>query len=129
MRITILTVGTRGDLQPYIALGRGLQSAGYQVRLATNAPYKDTVEGQGLEFYCLASDTREVMRGAQGRKFLESGENAARFAFRMIPILKENLRRHFRDIEEACRGADALLHAPLAFAGWHGAEALKRLRG
>jgi len=124
MRVTILTVGTRGDLQPYIALGRGLQSAGIQVRLATNAPYKDTVEGQGLEFFCLASDTREVMQGAQGRKFLESGENVARFALRMIPILKENLRRHFRDIEEACRGADAILHAPLAFPGWHVAEAM-----
>ena len=29
MRITILTVGTRGDVQPYIALGLGLQAAGH----------------------------------------------------------------------------------------------------
>lgn len=124
MRITILTAGTRGDVQPSIALGRGLRSAGYEVRLAANGPYREEAEANGLEFRYLASDTREVMSGAQGKKFLESGQSALRFAFRMIPIIKEGLRRHLGDLEEACHGTDAILHSPLAFAGWHIAEAL-----
>lgn len=48
MRITTLTYGSRGDVQPYIAVGRGLQRAGHQVRLA--APR--TSAGAGQEDQC-----------------------------------------------------------------------------
>ena len=40
MHITILTVGSRGDVQPFIALGVGLKQAGHQVRLATHYNFK-----------------------------------------------------------------------------------------
>ena len=40
MHITILAIGSRGDVQPYAALGMGLQAAGHQVRIATS-PVKD----------------------------------------------------------------------------------------
>ncbi len=40
MRVTILTIGSRGDVQPYIALGLGLQACGHQVRLASMAPFE-----------------------------------------------------------------------------------------
>ncbi len=38
MNITILTIGTRGDVQPYVALGIGLQAAGHTVTIATKYP-------------------------------------------------------------------------------------------
>ena len=109
MRITILTAGTRGDVQPYIALGCGLRSAGYEVRLATCGPFREMVEAHGLEFRFLAADPREEMRGRRGKKFLDSGESAWRFVLRMIPILRENLRRHLSDVEAACQGAVKLV--------------------
>ena len=37
MNITILTIGTRGDVQPYVALGMGLQESGHAVTIATSA--------------------------------------------------------------------------------------------
>ena len=37
-KICILTFGTRGDVQPYLALGLGLQAAGYEVTIATEKP-------------------------------------------------------------------------------------------
>ena len=39
MQITILTVGSHGDVQPYVALGRGLQAAGYSVTIVTSARF------------------------------------------------------------------------------------------
>lgn len=36
LRITILAVGSRGDVQPYCALALGLQRAGHRVRVATH---------------------------------------------------------------------------------------------
>jgi UDP:flavonoid glycosyltransferase YjiC (YdhE family) len=40
VHITILTVGSRGDVQPYLALAAGLRQAGYQVRVAPTDPSK-----------------------------------------------------------------------------------------
>ena len=36
MKITLITIGSRGDVQPYVALGVGLKAAGHVVKLATN---------------------------------------------------------------------------------------------
>ena len=43
-RIAILTYGTRGDVEPFIALGVGLQKEGHLVRLAAPAPYAALIE-------------------------------------------------------------------------------------
>jgi sterol 3beta-glucosyltransferase len=45
MRITCLTIGSRGDVQPYIALCKGLQAEGHHARIASHGEYKDWVEG------------------------------------------------------------------------------------
>ena len=48
--ITCLTIGTRGDVQPYIALCKGLQRRGHPVRIATHLEYKEWIESHGIEF-------------------------------------------------------------------------------
>ncbi|NET17070.1 MAG: glycosyltransferase, partial [Okeania sp. SIO1H6] len=48
MRITILALGTRGDVQPYIALGLGLQAAGHQVKIASLDIFEDFISNKGL---------------------------------------------------------------------------------
>lgn len=53
MRVTCLTIGSRGDVQPYIALCKGLQAEGHTTRIATHGEYKDWVEGVRSAFFCL----------------------------------------------------------------------------
>ena len=43
MRIVIIAMGSRGDVQPYVALGKGLHSAGHQVRLMTHDAFEQLV--------------------------------------------------------------------------------------
>ncbi len=50
MRIAIIALGSRGDVQPYIALGQGLQAAGHVVRLVTHENFDTLVMAHGLEF-------------------------------------------------------------------------------
>jgi sterol 3beta-glucosyltransferase len=50
MKITILTIGSRGDVQPFVALGRGLQAAGHSVVLATHEEFRGFVTEHDLEF-------------------------------------------------------------------------------
>ena len=63
MRITIATAGTQGDIQPYLALGLGLQRAGYSVKIATTTRFEEFINHRGLGFipiryidYSLESD-------------------------------------------------------------------------
>ena len=51
VNITVLTAGTRGDVQPYVAVGLGLQTKGHRVRIATHRNFKPMVERYGLEFF------------------------------------------------------------------------------
>ena len=50
MRVFLTTVGTRGDVQPYVALGRGLQAAGHEVTLSTASRFEAFVKANGLDF-------------------------------------------------------------------------------
>ena len=58
--ITLLTAGSRGDIQPYIALGIELKKAGQAVRIATFRNFEAFVTGCGLGFYPVRGDVARV---------------------------------------------------------------------
>ena len=49
MRITIIAFGTRGDVQPAVALGKALKAEGHSVRILAGANFKSWIERHGLE--------------------------------------------------------------------------------
>ena len=62
MNILIQVVGSRGDVQPFVALGKVLkQDHGHRVRLATHPVFKPFVEENDLEFFSLTGDPAELM--------------------------------------------------------------------
>lgn len=44
LRFTFLTIGSRGDVQPYIALSKGLIADGHKCKIATHGEFKDWIE-------------------------------------------------------------------------------------
>ena len=62
LHITCLTIGSRGDVQPYLALCKGLQAQGHRCRIATHGEYRDWIEGHGIEFASVGGDPAELMR-------------------------------------------------------------------
>jgi sterol 3beta-glucosyltransferase len=97
VNITMLAVGTRGDVEPCLALGRGLQARGHAARVVTSRTHGDLVAGAGLEGVPLSYDSR-------------GGDPAA-------PHSLETLRRLLNEMTDACKGSDLILHTPLGFAG------------
>ncbi|PSN67556.1 UDP-Glycosyltransferase/glycogen phosphorylase, partial [Corynespora cassiicola Philippines] len=61
LNIVIQVVGSRGDVQPFIALGQELQKHGHRVRLATHDCFDSFVQDSGLEFYPIGGDPKELM--------------------------------------------------------------------
>lgn len=61
LNIVIQVVGSRGDVQPFMALGSELQRCGHRVRLATHDLFADFVQKAGLEFYPVGGDPAALM--------------------------------------------------------------------
>ncbi|KAI9642619.1 hypothetical protein NHQ30_009424 [Ciborinia camelliae] len=61
LNIVVQVVGSRGDVQPFIALGTELQIAGHRVRIATHDVFRDFVQEAGLEFFPIGGDPKELM--------------------------------------------------------------------
>ncbi|KAG8763485.1 hypothetical protein FRC11_002888 [Ceratobasidium sp. 423] len=60
MSINIMIVGSRGDVQPYIALGQQLQEYGHIVRISTHAIFRPLVKDAGLMFFNIGGDPNEL---------------------------------------------------------------------
>ena len=63
MHITILALGSRGDVQPYAILGNGLKSAGHQVRFITFESFAPFIAKQGLGFHPIPGDAQALVAG------------------------------------------------------------------
>nr|WCO03958.1 Ctg10_386 [Cystobacter sp.] len=104
-RFAALTWGSRGDVQPFVALGAELIRRGHRVLLAARAPFRSFVEEHGLEFFEMEEDgTEELMHslasstgGPDGMKLMVTWQR------RMIPS-------QFRQFWKASEGADVLLN-------------------
>ncbi len=61
MRLTLLAIGSRGDVQPLVALGVGLQHHGHQVRVVAGDEFDHLVAGAGLEFTPLGVNIQTII--------------------------------------------------------------------
>ncbi|MDH3493988.1 MAG: glycosyltransferase, partial [Acidobacteriota bacterium] len=71
MRILIITIGSRGDVQPYVALGKGLQSAGHEVMVATASSFESFVTDNGLDFFPMSNGLVDLLMNDTGRGAIE----------------------------------------------------------
>jgi sterol 3beta-glucosyltransferase len=115
VRIAILTYGSRGDVQPYIALGAALRNLGFTVVLAAPSRFGALVALNGLEFVGLPGDPAQMVSGLVDR--------AGRHPWRAIPVMIQHTFplsvEIMRWARVACEGADAVVHSFLFAVGGH----------
>jgi len=110
MKISIVTVGTRGDVQPYVALGLGLTRAGHTVKVVTDPAFAGFISDFGLEFAAMdASPLRAVQDASVGME-----KNPIRFNRWIQGQVEPVARGAIRQLRDACQGADVMLHSGLA---------------
>ncbi|KAH8893855.1 UDP-Glycosyltransferase/glycogen phosphorylase [Thozetella sp. PMI_491] len=132
LNLVIHVVGSRGDVQPFVALGSVLARYGHRVRLATHAVFEKFVHDANLEFFSIGGDPAELMA------YMVKNPG-------LIPSMKslqagdiERKRWMVREMLEGCWSscvlpdpmtgkpfiADAIIANPPSFAHIHCAEAL-----
>lgn len=123
-RIALLTFGSRGDTQPFLALALALQRAGARPVLGAHPVFRGLIEGHGVPYAELAGDPHEWMRSqARLRAMVRSPAvlTAAReFAVEWAPTMRTMLEQS----ADLVRASDAIVFAHGALAGPHLHEAL-----
>ena len=113
--ITLVTTGSRGDVQPFIALGVGLTASGHAVTLATNPIFADWVQENGLVFRTVEGDPMGAVQGQPGRDWMETGRRGLGFVRGFREYTEPILHQATADVLAACAGADLILFAGPAF--------------
>jgi sterol 3beta-glucosyltransferase len=127
MRILLLTIGTRGDVQPFIALGQRLKQNGHDVALCTSSSFSSFVERQGLEYRYLNNDFVELAQGETGRRAMEESGGLVgrlRWMAEAARLFKPIFRKTLREEWEVAQDAEVIIHNPQSVGGFHIAEAL-----
>jgi len=110
VRVTIIAIGARGDVQPYVALGLGLHSAGHEVRLATHARYAFLARDRALELVPVAEG--KIHRGTEteeGRRWLEKRSKLTPWWVAMLEDAKSVAQRRLADCWGACKDTDVII--------------------
>ncbi|MCY1660226.1 glycosyltransferase [Chryseobacterium sp. SL1] len=97
MNIGIFTYGTRGDLQPYVALALGLMDKGHKVTLSATEDFKEFVEGFGVAFQPLWGNAETMMNSKEGQSILQT-ENSIKlmkYYFKVLHDNREPLRKSY----------------------------------
>lgn len=121
MKITILTYGSRGDVQPFLPLSLRLREEGHSVRLAAPFRFKSFVEDHGIDFVALPGDPEDL-----SRRLNKAGHNFVKLLRELMKHAIEIGADVWRQTEEACKNADLILHT---FTHAVGAHTLARERG
>jgi len=73
MRVVIIAMGSRGDVEPYIALGKNLKKAGHYVRVISHQNFDSLINSHGLEFWAIEGNVQEIAQSAEMSERIEKG--------------------------------------------------------
>lgn len=124
MRITILAIGSRGDVQPLVALGLGLQRAGHEVCVVTADDFETFVRGRGLDFFPLGVSVRRLLETGAAQAPLETGNNVIRGMWQLIRVMQPFLEQLMEGTWRACQGTEAIIYSTLGVGAYNIAEKL-----
>ncbi len=129
MRIFILTLGTRGDVQPYVALGKGLISQGHEVTICTSSSFEGFITEHGVGYGYMNNEILKLIDTDAGRDAVEDSGSIFGWMKTMIALTKQVKPLQKMMIEDAWKLAvqvqpDLIIYHPKAMAGPHIAEKL-----
>lgn len=116
MRIAIFTLGSRGDVQPYVALAKQAVNIGHSVVICTGKTFKKFIIENDIAFAEAESDLMAMLQTKEGQDVFNNG---MKHIFKTMKYMKEVVNPAYRktldQFWEAAQGADVILYHPKAF--------------
>ena len=104
MKITLLSVGSTGDVRPFILIGRVLRSRGHAVTITAFSRFADTVMAAGLNFHSLSGSVEKMMES-----IMEPDTSGVTYLPRLWKGVKDTAPDMLQDMLDSCSGADAMV--------------------
>ena len=105
MKFVILATGTRGDVQPFVALAQGLRAAGHEAVLAAPGSFESFVRSHGVGFFPMGGDYEALLESPEAQAALRGNP------VKMMQVVRQTvfpmMRRMLEDAWAAAQGADA----------------------
>jgi sterol 3beta-glucosyltransferase len=106
MKIAILTLGTRGDVQPYAILGKALKKRGHEVVLSTAKNFEGLIKSYGLNFLPVDADFQAMLESDELKKIRKNPFLAKKQLSKFVyPMLNDALTTFY----ELAKGSDRVL--------------------
>lgn len=101
MKIRIIAFGTRGDVQPILALAHRLKEQGHHIRLIASANFQSWIEREGFEAAVSPVDIQAIMTSSGGQDWVKHGNNP----LKQMQVMKKLLDQHGLQMMQAAWGA------------------------
>jgi sterol 3beta-glucosyltransferase len=122
MKVVFLTLGTRGDVQPYVALGKALIKSGQEAVVCTGKSFQGFVEQHRVSFYPAEIDFMEILKTPEGKAMFHGGGNLLKMKRFLKEVIMPGYQRTMYDFLEASKDADLIIYHPKALAATDIAE-------
>ena len=94
MRVFVLTLGSRGDVKPYVALGEGLIKEGHQVTICTSSSFEGFITERGLGYGYMNGGILKLIDTDAGRGAVEDSGNILGWVRTMLALTKQGLPQY-----------------------------------
>lgn len=98
MKIALLTLGTRGDVQPYAVLGRALKERGHQVVLSTGKNFEPLAKEYNLAFAPVDADFQELINSGEGNAMMKNPFLARKHFAKVVEPMMIDAMKSFFDV-------------------------------
>ena len=120
MRVLIYTFGTQGDIQPYVALARGLARAGHEAVVCTAEGFRRLVEAHGVDFVHMGDEMLELVQGAMPA--MRGPGDVTKLLKSMTAAMRSSLEDQWAAAQQV--EPTVIVYHPKALGGFHIAERL-----
>lgn len=115
MKVCFFTLGTRGDVQPYVALGKELIREGHKAVICVGESFRQLVESNGIGFVPTTSDLMSIAATPEGKAILEHPLKNIKLALRYSQeVINPAYRKTLEEFYAAAYDADIIVYHPKA---------------
>ncbi|WP_432133126.1 MULTISPECIES: glycosyltransferase [unclassified Streptomyces] len=117
--VMLFAAGSRGDVQPCLALAQSLMRHGHAVRVLASTRYEQLITSTGAGFHPVAADPSDIVGSATGQELLGSRQGPVAFVRTMNRVLRPHIENLLDEAFACAAGADLVLAPAFGLFGVH----------